>query len=154
FPPSVTGDGGTTFHHVRINPAQGISLSANINLTGDSTNMRKFTPAGGSVTFNGSGAQRIAGSVPTTFGDPSIAHVGAADGLGQGYGASELNGNAGGTLRLWRFAGSGPWTAYPTSALDTTDNWVESNAVSNLSCWAISQFFPVSHRLYLPLIRR
>ena len=68
--------------------------------------------------------------------------------------AHELNGNAEGTLRLWRYAGSGPWTPYPTSALDTTDNWVESNAVSNLSWWAISQFFPLSHRLYLPLIRR
>jgi hypothetical protein len=83
FALSVAGNGSSTFNHVRINPSEGISLFASINVTGDFTNAGKFTPAGGSVTFSGNGAQRIAGSVPTAFGDLAIANTGAGVSLGQ-----------------------------------------------------------------------
>ena len=68
------------------------------------------------------------------------------------YRDGELNGNAEGTLQLWRYPVGGPWTGYAATGFDATDNWVERNGVSALSAWTLSQYFPIYYRLYLPLI--
>jgi adhesin HecA-like repeat protein/predicted outer membrane repeat protein len=266
FAQSLTGGGSTTFHHLHIAPgfgaASGVSLSANINVSGNFTDTGRFIPDGGSVTLNGTQAQRIVGSVPTTFGDLAIANSGAGVSLGQditvtnrltltsdlstttgytlflnanatgagngdvwgrtvrahpfslgttyafgnpfvslnfasgappsavtldltptlpanaintvrrvyavepvggsGYAArlrlhyrdSELNGNQEGALQLWHYPAGGPWTAHPVSGFDSADNWVQTDGVSALSLWTLSQFVPIRQRLYLPFLRR
>jgi hypothetical protein len=69
------------------------------------------------------------------------------------YRDGELNGNAEGALQLWRYPPGGPWTGYTATGFDATDNWVERSGVSALSAWTLSQYFPIYHRLYLPLVQ-
>jgi hypothetical protein len=58
---------------------------------------------------------------------------------------SELNGNAPeSSLTLRRFDGSQWITVPPTQPVDTTNNWVESNAVHDFSPWTFSKLAPTA----------
>ena len=53
---------------------------------------------------------------------------------------SELNGNAEGTLDLWRAVGSpiGTWTNQGATTRDGTNNWVELTSVTGFSDWTLA----------------
>jgi Peptidase family C25 len=50
---------------------------------------------------------------------------------------SELNGNAEGTLELWREDGSN-WVSQGATTRDSTDNWVEKTLITGFSPWTIA----------------
>jgi hypothetical protein len=54
------------------------------------------------------------------------------------YKDTELNGNTEGIgLNLWRFNGVG-WSPQPSTAADTTDNWVEKTGITTFSPWTMN----------------
>ncbi|MBI5303650.1 MAG: hypothetical protein HY868_16055 [Chloroflexi bacterium] len=58
---------------------------------------------------------------------------------------AELNGNTeGATLALWKFVGSNTWTKFDNTNNNTTNNWVEHNAITGFSSWVLSNNAPAS----------
>jgi len=109
------------------------------------------------ITFNGAGGTKptdvtvlMAKAAPATYlaavqRNYTISQTGGSgftSTLRLHYLDSELNGNVEANLNLRRFTGA--WSPVLPSVVDTTNNWVECNAVTGFSQWTFSSFAPTA----------